>query len=106
MHQSKKLNISKQDVLFWAKLTFEKKIFGPRPPQFSGMTTPWLRFAQEHSDRLIRKKAMVSLTGLCQLFYIYNIFFYFGEMVPKGLTAQWRRKNISVKYYNIRQLEQ
>ena len=36
--------------LILGQINFWKKIFGPRSPQFSGITTPRLRFAQEHSD--------------------------------------------------------
>ena len=35
--------------LILGQINFWKKFFGPRSPQFSGITTPRLRFAQEHS---------------------------------------------------------
>ena len=36
-----------------AKITFGEKKFGPRYTQFSGMTSPRLRFVQQHSVKAV-----------------------------------------------------
>ena len=41
--------------LILGQSNFWKKKFGPRSPQFSGITTPRLRFAQEHSAAFFRR---------------------------------------------------